>query len=255
MRTTTPSDLSDTRCSRVLNLDPCHMPSIHRSCISSDEEEPITGRARIMQRHDAGSVRHIRAQILRLERVVGGQQCGEALEVDRLHMEFMKGLERREAPGKCPLFLSNLLAAGREPTGPEFPGSRRMERKRHQVSQDARSQRRSGVRWSWRCAESVMCSRRCSPWSCSRQISDKEKCRDSNHRVFFAPTEGCFIPSNRARSKTGEAHDTISLDSKRCLWMEPVFERLQRQQPQDKPLLNLNYAEYLVLLRRAAANL
>ena len=56
-------------------------------------------------------------------------------------------------------------------------------------------------------------------------------------------------------SKTGEADDTISLDSKRCLWMKPVFEKLQRRQPQDKPLLNLNYAEYLLLFRRAAANL
>ena len=37
--------------------------------------------------------------------------------------------------------------------------------------------------------------------------------------------------------------------------MEPVFERLQRRQPQDKLLLNLNYAEYLLLFRRAAANL
>ena len=34
-----------------------------------------------------------------------------------------------------------------------------------------------------------------------------------------------------------------------------MFERLQRRQPQDKPLLNLKYAEYLLLFRRAAANL
>ena len=30
-------------------------------------------------------------------------------------------------------------------------------------------------------------------------------------------------------NKTGEADDTISLDSKRCLWVGPVFERLQRR--------------------------
>ena len=41
-----------------------------------------------------------------------------------------------------------------------------------------------------------------------------------------------FPQAGTARSKTGEADDTIS----------PVFERLQRRQPQDKLLL-LNYAE------------
>ena len=64
-----------------------------------------------------------------------------------------------------------------------------------------------------------------------------------------------FPQAGTASSKTGDADDTISLDSKRCLWMEPVFERLQQRQPQDKVLLNLNCAEYLLLLRRAAANL
>ena len=54
-----------------------------------------------------------------------------------------------------------------------------------------------------------------------------------------------FFETRTTRSKTGEADDTISLDSKRFLWMGPVFERLQHWQPQDKPLLSLNYAEYL----------
>ena len=45
-------------------------------------------------------------------------------------------------------------------------------------------------------------------------------------------------------ARTGEADDTIGLDSERCLWMEPAFER---------PLLGLSCAEYLVLFRRAAA--
>ena len=44
-----------------------------------------------------------------------------------------------------------------------------------------------------------------------------------------------------ARSKTGEADETISLDSKkRCLRMGPVFEKLQRRRPQGKTLLSLN---------------
>ena len=64
-----------------------------------------------------------------------------------------------------------------------------------------------------------------------------------------------FPQAGTASTKTGDADDTISLDSKRCLWMGPVFERLQQRQPQDKVFLNLNYAEYLLLLRRAAANL
>ena len=64
-----------------------------------------------------------------------------------------------------------------------------------------------------------------------------------------------FPQAGTARSKTRDADDTISLDSKRCLWMGPVFERLQQRQPQDKVLLNLHCAEYLLLLRRAAANL
>ena len=34
-----------------------------------------------------------------------------------------------------------------------------------------------------------------------------------------------------------------------------MLERLQRRRPQDKPLLNLNYAEYVLLFGRAAANL
>ena len=37
--------------------------------------------------------------------------------------------------------------------------------------------------------------------------------------------------------------------------MRPVFERLQRRQPQDKPSFNLNSAEYLVFFSRAACKL
>ena len=79
---------------------------------------------------------------------------------------------------------------------------------------------------------------------------------------FLAPTEGgvrswvilLILKTGTARSTTGEANDTISLDSKRCLWMEPVLYRLQRRKPQDNPLLNLNFAEFLLLFSRAGAN-
>ena len=64
-----------------------------------------------------------------------------------------------------------------------------------------------------------------------------------------------FPRAGNAWSKTGEADDTISLDSKQRLWMEPIFERLHRRQPQDRPLLTMNYAEYFLLFRRARANL
>ena len=92
------------------------------------------------------------------------------------------------------------------------------------------------------------------------QLGEMQSLRLSS---FLAPTVGgvrswvklLFRLTGTARSKTGEPDETISLDSKRCLWMGPVFESLQRRQPQDKPLLNLNYAEYLLLFRRAVANL
>ena len=69
---------------------------------------------------------------------------------------------------------------------------------------------------------------------------------------FLAATEGgvrswvilLFRQGSSARSKTGEADEAVSLDSKRCLWMVPAFERLQ-----------LNYTDYLLLFGRAAGNL
>ena len=84
----------------------------------------------------------------------------------------------------------------------------------------------------------------------------QEKCCHSKPSSFLASMEGgvrswvilLFPQASTARSKTGEADDTISLDSKRCFWMGPMFDRLHRRQPQDKLLLNLNYAEYFVAL-------
>ena len=79
---------------------------------------------------------------------------------------------------------------------------------------------------------------------------------------FLAPTEGgvrswghcCSLRLVPREAKLDTTTRSVSTQ-KRCLWLVPVFERLQRRQSQDKPLLNLNYAEYLLLCRRAAENL
>ena len=80
---------------------------------------------------------------------------------------------------------------------------------------------------------------------------------------FLAPARGgvpswvvlLFPQTAKERSKTGEADDTISLDSDRCQWMAPIFEQMARCQPASGRLLRMNYAEYLLIFRRAAANL
>ena len=98
----------------------------------------------------------------------------------------------------------------------------------------------------------VVRMRLCSSWSCSKHISDREKCCHSDLQVSWHQRTAVF---GTARSKTGEEDDAISLHSKRCLWMEPFFERLQHWQPQDKPLLSLNYEKYLFLFRQTCKNL
>ena len=63
---------------------------------------------------------------------------------------------------------------------------------------------------------------------------------------FLAPSEGgvrswvilLFHQAGTERSKTGGADDTITLDSSRCLWMGPVFERVP-------------FVDFLTLLFRA----
>ena len=74
-------------------------------------------------------------------------------------------------------------------------------------------------------------------WSCSTPISDQGK---------------CCQPVPREAKLEKQTTGSVSTQNR---WMGPVFERLQRRQPQDKHLLNLNYAEYLLLFHRAAANL
>ena len=127
---------------------------------------------------------------------------------------------------------------------------------------DDHSRQQSGALWPWECAGLVA-----RWWGCAhpghvRSVSPTRG--DAVTQTFEVPgTDGggvrswvilLFPQTGTPRSNTGEADDTISLDSKRCLWMGPVFERLQRQ-PQDRHLLSVNYAECLFLFRRAAANL
>ena len=150
----------------------------------------------------------------------------EALEVDRLLTEFMNppGVERRTTVGKR-------VSAFFETTAPG--GS--LERSG-----------RGNVQARWYLAAVLTLVMLEAYLRLGEMLSLR-------HSSFLAPTEGgvrswvilLFPQTGTARSKTGEADDTISLDSKRCLWMRPVFERLQRRQPQDKPLL----------FRRAAAHL
>ena len=131
-------------------------------------------------------------------------------------------------------------------TGSELPSNYSVSK----FFETDRSQRQCGALWPWKCAGSMVCWRLCFPWSCSEPIYDNGEMLSLRPSSFLAPTEGgvrnwvilLFPETGSAISKTGEAHDTISLDSKRCVWMGPVFERLQRRRQQDKPLLNLNYA-------------
>ena len=93
----------------------------------------------------------LRPLILRLERLVGGQQRGSFGSGHASHgvhepgiFSGPRGLERREIAGKCPLLLSNLLAAG---GGIDWLGASchsKDGRRRRQISREERSQRQSG---------------------------------------------------------------------------------------------------------------
>ena len=172
------------------------------------------------------------------------------------------GLERQDIVGKCPLLLSDPPAAGRDPADSGLPSSRRLEEgitKLLEADAPGGSLERTSCgnmqdRW-------YACS--CAPHCYVRSISPTGRNPLSLQPSSLpAPAESgvrnqlirLFLQKYHINT-TGDADDTISLDSKQCLWMEPIFERLHRRQPQDKPLLTMNYAEYLLLFRRARANL
>ena len=140
-------------------------------------------------------------------------------------------MESRETVGKRPVLLSNFLAAGGKTTGSKLPSPQRKEK-------------------------GALALEMCRIW-CTLVVMFEAYLRPGEMlslrpSSFLAPTEGgvrrlvilLFPQVGTARSRNGEADDTISLDSKRCLWVGRVFERLRRRQPHDKPLLNLSYAQY-----------
>ena len=218
---------------------------------------------------DPGVACNIRPQILRLERLVGRQQCegfGSGQTSHGVHeLAFFRlppGLERRENCWPASSSSSQLFRSWREidwleASEPSKDGERRLR-----VFRDDRSWQQSGALWPWTCAGSWYAGGCAHPGHVRSLSPTRGNAVTQTPRVSCTDVGGVqswvillFPEAGTASSKTGEADDTISLDSKRCLWMEQVFERPKQRQPQDKVLLNLHCAEYLLLLRRAAANL
>ena len=195
----------------------------------------------------------------RQRRCLGGGQASHGVHEPTSYRR-PPGVERREAPGKCSHILSDFLAAGWESIGSELRGSQRMVKcvaKFLKTTCPSGSLERVGlgdVQSQWTACNGAHPGHERSIFA-TRGNAVTQSFLVLRTNGGRRPKIQLFPHTGTARSKTGEADDTISLDSKRCLWMGPVFERLQRWRPQDKPLLNLNYAEYLVLFRRATANL
>ena len=225
---------------------------------------------KIRDSQDPGVARNIRPRILRLERLVRRQQCegfGSGQTSHGVHeLAFFRGppgVERRETLGQRPLFFF--------PTFSQLEGNRLARSFRALKGWRKASpsfSRRPLLAAVWSALAVDMCRIGGTLAAFLKLVMFEAYLRSGEMlslkpSSFLAPDGGgvrswvilLFPQARTGNSKTGEADDTISLDSKRCLWTEPVFERLQQRQPQDKVFLNLNYAEYLLLLRRAAANL
>ena len=128
-------------------------------------------------------------EVLRLEWLVGGQECGgfASGQVSQLAIFWEPlSLERREAHGKF-FFSFRPSRCWMGIDWPELPGSQGMEQT--QVSRDDRSRRQSGALRPWRCAESVVGLQLCSPWSCSRHISTGENAVTQTFK-FLCPNGG-----------------------------------------------------------------
>ena len=98
--------------------------------------------------------------------------------------------------------------------------------------------------------------------SCSKPISDQGKCCHSNprvswHRRRWSPKLGdTVVPSGPHREQQNWRSRRYDQSRLKTMFVDRASVRKAlRRQPQDKVFLNLNYAEYLLLLRRAAANL
>ena len=160
------------------------------------------------------------------------------------------------------LLLSNFFAAGGKSTGSKLPSPQRMEKGVSEFFESDRSWQQSGALWPWTCAGSVVRWRLCSPWSCSKPISDQGKCCHSNPRVSWhqrrwSPKLGdTVVPSGPHREQQNWRSRRYDQSRLKTMFVDRASVRKAlRRQPQDKVFLNLNYAEYLLLLRRAAANL
>ena len=130
--------------------------------------------------------------------------------------------------GKCPLFLSNLLAAARESTCPELPSSQRWKK----ASPSFSRQPLPPAVWSALAVGDAQ-----SRW-CARGGA-----RPGHFRSI--PPAGVAQNFDFPRDNGG--------------WrLEPRGAKLERRTIRSvstQPLLGMSYAEYLILFRRAAANL
>ena len=180
---------------------------------SSDEEKESAGRARVLQRRGRARVRElvkmaecmpeeaerpsaletksVPRKTLEVHAAFVREFCDwsgllpdsnvEALVVDRLLTESMNLLfsEGHRAWKDVSTFSpleGNRLARS----------FRALEAwRKTSPSLDHRSRQQSGALRPWKCAGSVARWRVCSPWSCSKHISDQKKCCHSNLRVSW----------------------------------------------------------------------
>ena len=213
---------------------------------STDEEKESAGRARVLQRRGRARVRELvkmaesmPAEAKRLSaletqsvtratsvralcdwRLVGSQQCGGFGSGQTSHgvheLAFIRrppGLPWRKIVGKRSFLLSNLLAASKD-------GKRRLRLSRRALPGAV------GSAWPWNCAGSLVHWRLCSPWSCSKLISDQENAVPQtfefpgSERGWRPKLGDAVVPSDRYREKQnwrGRRHDqsrlkTMSVD-------------------------------------------
>ena len=189
---------------------------------------------KIRDSQDPGVARNIRPRILRLERLVGRQQCGGFGSGQTCHevheLAFFRGplgVERRESERRLRVF-------------PSFS--------RRPLLAAVWSALAVDTSWIVGTLAAVLTLVMFEAYLRPGEML-------SLKTIEFLGTDRGGVRSWVILLFPQAGTDSISLDSKRCLWMLSVFESLQQRQPQDKVLLNLNCAECLLLVRRAAANL
>ena len=218
---------------------------------------------KIRDSQDPGVVCNIRPRILRLERLVGRQQCGSFRSGQTSHgvheLAFFRGppgLERREIVGKRPLFprswrrIDSLGASE-----PSKHGKRRLR-----VFRDDRSRQQSGALWPWKCAGPAVRRRLCSPWSV-RSLSPTRSNAVTQTFEFVGPDGGwspkfgdTFVPSDQYREKQNRRGGPVSTQNDVYAWSQ-CSRGFSDDSHKTTFCSTWNYAEYLLLFRRAAANL